>query len=318
MKDSIKDKAIYWAACEKEGLSEQQQSELNVWLKKSSENQNAFNEAKNVYTFFQSIPKAHSQRLSQKAHQGAKKTKFVEKRLKPFIACSMLIITLFMGYEFVLPDFRKSYHTQYLTLKKEILPDGSSIAIDAKSKIKIKYVNNKREVVLYSGQAMFNVKKDAQRPFVITSGQTAIEVVGTRFEVSNIEDTTTVSVLNGKVKVGYMATLFQEPRNISFLTQGQKMAVSNSGQVTYLGKTNLDEIASWVNDELIFRKITLQNAFKHFARYQDIEVIFENKEAGNKLFSGKFHTNDIDTFIFAIQKIYPIQIIKENKRIVIR
>lgn len=317
MKDSIKDKAIYWVTCQKEGLTLQEKEELNLWLESNIKHKKAFDEAKNIHNIFQNIPKNYSQNLSIKAHKGAKRTKFVEKTLKPIIACAAIIFTLFIGYDNFIPNYEKNYQTQYTNLKKELLPDGSTISLDAKSNIQIEYFKNKRKVLLQNGQALFEVAKDKDRPFIITAGKTSIEVVGTKFEVINLDNITTVSVLEGIVKVGFIRNILLPIQDITLLEKGEKIIIDNAGKVDYLGKTEIQEIAPWRNDELIFRKIALKDAFKSFARYQDIEAEFITKDIANSLFSGKFNTKEIDKFLFAIQKIYPIKIKKEQNKIYI-
>lgn len=317
MKDNIKDKAIYWVTCQKEGLTLQEKEELNLWLESNIEHKKAFDEIKNIHNIFENIPKDYSQTLSNKAHYGAKKIKFVEKTLKPIIACAAVIFALFIGYDNFIPNYEKNYQTQYTNLKKELLPDGSIISIDTKSNIGITYFKNKREVLLQNGQALFEVAKDKNRPFIITSGKTSIEVVGTKFEVTNLDNTTTVSVLEGIVKIGHIQNQFFEPQNITHLKKGEKIILDNTGKIHYLGETEIQEIAPWQNNELIFRKITLKNAFKDFSRYQNIEVEFKTKDIEDTLFSGKFNTKEIDKFLFAIQKIYPIKIKKEQNKIYI-
>ena len=42
-----------------------------------------------------------------------------------------------------------------------------------------------------------------------------------------------------------------------------------------------------------------------------------DKNFENKLFSGKFNTLEIDKFLFAIQKIYPIKIVKSENKITV-
>lgn len=317
MKDKIKDKAIHWVACKKEGLTSNQEIELEKWLEEDKEHKKAFEEASLIYDIFQNIPKNHTRELSKKAHKEAKKIKFIEKTLKPFVAVAAIMCGLFIGYKFFIPDYEKDYKTQFTSLKQEILPDGSKLFIDTKSNLQIEYFKDKRKVFLESGQVLFEVAKDENRPFLITSGRTLIEVVGTKFEVKNLEHITTVSVEEGVVKISFNNHPLFPNQNISLLKKGDKIVISDFGKITYLGKTDIEEIAPWRNDELIFRKITLKEAFDTFARYQNLEVEFKNKNFENKLFSGKFNILGIDNFLFAIQKIYPVKIAKDGNKIVL-
>ena len=118
------------------------------------------------------------------------------------------------------------------------------------------------------------------------------------------------------LKESYQVTLFPEKDRFT-VKKGEQIVIDNSGKINFVGQTQTEEIASWKNDELIFRKTSLKEAFKTFARYQDLDIEFKDKSFENKLFSGKFNTLGIDNFLFAIQKIYPINILKNQNKIII-
>ena len=79
------------------------------------------------------------------------------------------------------------------------------------------FFKNKREVILKEGQVLFEIAKDKNRPFIITAGKTLIEVVGTKFEVKNIENITTISVEEGLVKVDFIRHLLLPTQEITLL-----------------------------------------------------------------------------------------------------
>ena len=58
-----------------------------------------------------------------------------------------------------------------------------------------------RGVELVSGQANFEVAKDASRPFVVTAGGSEVRAVGTQFDVYKTADKVTVTLIEGKVAV---------------------------------------------------------------------------------------------------------------------
>ncbi|RBQ31103.1 siderophore-interacting protein [Arcobacter sp. FW59] len=317
MKEIIKDEAIKWATLKKEGLSQNQEKELELWLQKSDLHKKAFEDANLIYSIFKNLPKEQSEILSKQAHKGAKRTKFIEKTVKPFIGFAAVLSCLFIGYKFFVPNYTQSYHTAFNTVKNELLPDGTKISVDTNSKMEISFFDNRRKVLLENGQVLFEVAKDENKPFIINSGKTKIEVVGTKFEVRNLDNITTVNVKDGIVKVSFDISPIRPNKEISTLKIGDKVVINDVGVLEYIGKTSIEEIAPWENDEIIFNKITLKEAFKTFSRYQDLEINFKNKKFEDKLFSGKFNTLEVDRFIFAIQKIYPIKVLKDKNKIVI-
>ncbi|HEY0686245.1 MAG TPA: FecR domain-containing protein [Steroidobacter sp.] len=80
------------------------------------------------------------------------------------------------------------------------LRDGSSIHVDARSNIKIEYSDAARLVHLRAGGAVFEVTKDANRPFIVRTHLVDIIAVGTRFGVA-IDGGVTTTVSDGTVKV---------------------------------------------------------------------------------------------------------------------
>ncbi|MDP4129771.1 MAG: FecR family protein [Bacteroidota bacterium] len=84
------------------------------------------------------------------------------------------------------------------------LPDGSRIVLSKNSSLHYArlFNRNKREVYL-TGDAFFDVAKDAKRPFYVYSGNVVTKVLGTSFRIISDDQLgkVTVSVKTGKVKV---------------------------------------------------------------------------------------------------------------------
>jgi transmembrane sensor len=63
------------------------------------------------------------------------------------------------------------------------LQDGSSVVLNATSRVRVRISENGRHIDLLEGQAIFRVARDPTRPFIVHSGATAVRAVGTQFEV---------------------------------------------------------------------------------------------------------------------------------------
>jgi transmembrane sensor len=81
------------------------------------------------------------------------------------------------------------------------LADGSTVDLNARSRIRVEFSGAERRVELLDGQALFQVAKDKNRPFIVRSGDASIRAVGTQFDVYRKADGTTVTVLEGRVAV---------------------------------------------------------------------------------------------------------------------
>jgi transmembrane sensor len=81
------------------------------------------------------------------------------------------------------------------------LADGSTVDLNARSRLRIEFSSTERRVELLGGQALFQVAKDKHRPFIVASGEATVRAVGTEFDVYRKDSGTTVTVLEGRVAV---------------------------------------------------------------------------------------------------------------------
>ncbi len=82
------------------------------------------------------------------------------------------------------------------------LPDNSMVWLNAGSRIIYpKEFGRKTRQVFLSGEAYFDVAKDASRPFILGSGDIKVRVLGTQFNVTSYEDMSSVvvSLIEGSV-----------------------------------------------------------------------------------------------------------------------
>lgn len=84
------------------------------------------------------------------------------------------------------------------------LPDGSSVVLQKNSRISYtRQFEPDKRVVILSGEAFFEVKKDAGRPFFVYANELVTKVLGTSFSIKADEsgDNILVAVKTGKVSV---------------------------------------------------------------------------------------------------------------------
>jgi transmembrane sensor len=81
------------------------------------------------------------------------------------------------------------------------LADGSTVELNALSRVRVRYTGLERRVELLEGQALFRVARDKLRPFRVQSVDAQVRAVGTQFDVYRKESGTTVTVVEGSVAV---------------------------------------------------------------------------------------------------------------------
>jgi transmembrane sensor len=93
------------------------------------------------------------------------------------------------------------YTTDIGERRSIMLADGSTVDLNARSRLRIEFSGTERRVELLNGQALFQVAKDPRRPFIVRSGEAFVRAVGTQFDVYLKDSGTTVTVLEGRVAV---------------------------------------------------------------------------------------------------------------------
>jgi transmembrane sensor len=117
-------------------------------------------------------------------------------------------------------------------IKIVTLPDGSTVWLNSGSVIKFsEHFDKTREVQLVNGEAYFDVKHNAQLPFIVHYGALQARVLGTAFNVKfykNINDVR-LTVTRGRVEVGNKAASF------GVLTLNKEMVYDQKGIRTRSG-----------------------------------------------------------------------------------
>lgn len=172
-----------------------------------------------------------------------------------------------------------AYKNDYSKNTTYKLPDGSIVTLSPHSEIKYAaaFEPGKRDVYL-EGEAVFEVAKDAKRPFTVYCREVATTALGTKFKVSALKDNVHVSVLliEGKIVVKSTAIAYtgdkyyllpgneiQYDRNHNRFTLNNEEEQTQSSQQLVIANPSEEDIA--VADEHI-----QVNTEKKVVRFNDV------------------------------------------------
>ncbi len=115
------------------------------------------------------------------------------------IAASILLITAALATYLLAP--RAVYATAVGERRILTLEDGSSVELNSRSRIRVRFAQSRRDVELLEGQVLFHVAKDPLRPFIVHSDTVRVRAVGTQFDINRKMTGTIVTVVEGRVAV---------------------------------------------------------------------------------------------------------------------
>jgi len=165
-----------------------------------------------------------------------------------------------------------------------ILEDGTKVWLNASTKLSYPtHFDASQRLVSLTGEAYFEVAKDASRPFRIQANGTTIEVLGTTFNVSAYHDEVSTSLVEGSVRV------LKEGKQ-SIIKPGQQATtlLSNDIKVT---TADLAKNTAWQREEFYFDGNNFNDISLQIARWYNVE--FENIESisTNSTYKGSISRN---------------------------
>jgi transmembrane sensor len=155
--------------------------------------------------------------------------------------------------------------------QKLSLPDGTIVWLNAQSSLKFPsaFTAAKREVVI-TGEAYFEVAKDAAHPFIVHVNEAAIEVLGTHFNVMAYpnESTLETTLLEGSVK-------FIAGNNSVQLKPGQQSEVASGTAIKINNHVDVDQIVAWKNGIQSFNNADIKAIMRQVERWYDVDVEYK-------------------------------------------
>lgn len=191
------------------------------------------------------------------------------------------------------------------------LPDGSNVTLNTGSDIRVDLTETERLVRLESGEAFFEVAKDAKRPFVVAAGGKRVTAVGTKFSVRRDGDDVSVIVTEGKVRIDGTA---QQP----MLLAGAMAHTSKQQLDVRAGSAQqVEEALSWRTGYLIFDTTDLADAIAQFNRYTHRKIVIQDPQIAGLHVSGKFRATNSEAFVRILSDNFGIEAQAVGDRIVL-
>ena len=197
--DVIDAQACEWVSRFDRGLSTDEQAALSAWLAVDSRHCGAFARAQAVWRDLDRAQVFHIAEELRQAPSAAERQPQAPRE----VGCGGCAAThRRCGYHRLVSYPRNAVSTAAGEVRQLPLPDGSRVVLDARSRISVQFEPATRLVRLESGQALFEVAKDATRPFIVVAGEYRVRAVGTAFLVS-VESASQaqVTVTKGTVQV---------------------------------------------------------------------------------------------------------------------
>ena len=176
-----------------------------------------------------------------------------------------------------------------------VLSDGSEISLNESSSLACaENFGKKTREVLFEGEASFSVAKDAERPFIIHTGDFSVTVLGTEFilRAYPTDSIYTLQLTSGKVKVQYLQdSLFAETGDL----------------------VQFNTVTKQFRKKLEASNILLSDLVNRLERLYDVRIEVGDTALANETLFISINTDDsFEDVCAALEALLPIVIEKEE------
>mgnify|MGYP000011705910 FL=1 len=325
---NIEEQAAEWLLVLDEKFTESETNrypdELNDWLAQSTVHREVFEKMQSLWTASTTLSDDFvTQQLAELDAVTSNKTNSKYRSITSYLAiaasCLLFGFIFLVNQESPLKTMstvspqasandkvsNEFFHTTINEHRSFTLDDGSQIDLGANTQLAVRYSRASRELILYQGEALFNVSKDKQRPFVVRYQNSEVTALGTVFNVRANPASIRVDVLEGSVSVAQQDAVT--------LTQGQAVEMTKAGKVTHTKAQGDSLTMSWQKGYLVYQNARLGDVLNDVARYSEVQVNLSDKKLTELTYNGTFLTTEIEGWLSSLEKIYPITVTQKGR-----
>jgi len=169
-----------------------------------------------------------------------------------------------------------------------------------------------QRVVSITGEAYFEVARNAKMPFFVNAGNMMIEVLGTNFNINaySDEDIIRTTLLQGSVKV-------RKGKNEQLLLPGQQAQLDKDDKFRLIANVDMDLEMAWKNDEFYFKYADLRTVMRQLSRWYDLEIVYETGAPLNKHFEGEIPMNTMLSQLLTVLEKNDVHFHLEGKKLTV-
>ena len=192
-----------------------------------------------------------------------------------------------------------------------LLSDGSRVILGPASRLEVgaTYGTDTRSVTLH-GDAYFDVRHDAAKPFSVRVGDAIVEDIGTTFTIeSDAGDTTSVSVMTGSVRLRPTSSSANAG---AVLSAGDRGAMSANGQVRTYPHSVTDDATAWTSGRLVFRDASLARVTGELKRWYGVTLHVADSSLATQHVNATFTDEPVDQVLKVIGSVLGARIERQG------
>lgn len=346
--------------------SDEEANQLRAWVNESSDNREILNKYRQIYLLIQ----IYGKQKNFDSEEAWKKLKHLlpevrsqasKRSLTWFYRVAAIFILAFsagMGVMYLSlktppallaiveteqPEYFAEYTVPYGSKAKVVLPDSSSVWMNAGSTLRYGSNFNQQERNVYiEGEAYFQVTKNAEKPFFVNTSVITLKVLGTSFNVKAYPEENHIETTVESGTVQLLSAIEGKQAEKLLLTAGQKMTVPKTAsnpelkeisplpaekmiahtgykpegdaKITIAKNVATELYTSWKDERWLLEKEPLESLAVKLGRRFNVQIVFTDESLKNYSFTGTLNDETLEQVLEVIKLSSPIDFkVKQNK-----
>ena len=199
-----------------------------------------------------------------------------------------------------------------------IMADSTKVWLNSETTLRfpVQFAADVRKVELI-GEAYFEVTRKNDVPFIVSSGNQQIRVLGTQFNISSYPENPVIytTLVEGSVEVSLEGN---PEEKISLKPSEQSLIIKNEN---YIEKRSVDvnPYIAWKEGRFVFRDQMLGDIMETLSKWYDVQVTFSDEELKNLRFTGNLERHaDFSDILAKIERTNEVTFEITNNLITIK
>jgi len=311
---AIEDKAAEWVADSHnpEGWTVERQAELDEWLSQSLSHRVAYLRMEATWRRTNRLAALRAPMRTPPSPNSSKNALW----MRVAGALGLVVLVGALAGNYLRGPQGQLIETPKGGQEKLALSDGSQIELNTDSAIRLDIGSAHRSVELIRGEAFFEIKHDASRPFVVTAARHTITDLGTKFLVRATPDSLRVALVEGRARLEGISGRSQQ-HALVLSTGDVAVATDEATQVLKKSSRELTESLAWQHGLIVFHNTPLADAVAEFNRYGGVELVVADRGAANLTINGTFRFTSAENFAASAHEIFDVKVDHKNGSIVL-
>ena len=325
------DAASWDARLRSPDCSDVERRAFRAWRHASSDNQREYDRLQNALSELRESRHAPEIRsLREWATDFSPVWKGFHLRRKQIVFAAAAVLIAFLGVVSLLVNSRpgnplRSHDLSADTLSTAVgeratfsLEDGTTIVLNTNTKLVMQFAVDERRIHLLQGQVMFDVKADAESPFIVTAGNHRALAVGTMFEVRFEGASLRVTLIEGTVDVTPIGNDVWNGGQPVRLLAGQRLTADSGGMAPPdIQFVDLEQAKLWQAGRVYFEDTPLSEALAEMNRYSTLQIALDDNSLEDIRVNGMFQSGRQMNFATALEAYFPVRAVRKSRDLIV-